>query len=692
MNLTFKAINHRDTLLAQVIALGDKNSKTLGMLPEGAFFHHAKMKTIIVALDSNEFAGYILFRISQRKRLVSITHLCVHDDYRSRGISTLLLKEVKRKYESLFRGIILTCREDYKNASKLWENFGFKAIYRKRSRSKEEHHLIKWLYDFGNPDLFSHSEKEDERVKALIDCSVLIPMSESLSENNVESHALLADWLHEEAEFVFAPEVFNELNRDADKTRAQKTREFLKRFDTVIFKPDIRDKIFNALQTIKPGNTSNDLSDRKQLAECIVSNTPYFITLDSDILAVSEDLFKDYSIHVLRPIDFILLIDESSNNLDYHSLRLAGANYETGRIKSDEVEIIVDLFSGMHQEERKPDLRNAIIKCASDLKNGLVRVVSDKEKIRIAAYGIRIESDVVLLEFIRVKKLKIANVLFQQLVKDIIAFSIGKKLHRIIINENRLSDAQENILALMGFVKSNDTWEKISLSGLFTFDELLSNTLIKNSVDTENILNKINSSEGLLKEVLKVELERKLWPVKISDISIPAYIIPIKPHWASHLFDFYISNSNLFGASETLSWNRENVYYRSVNPVSEKSPARILWYLSSEDKSATGRNKGIAACSYLDEVSVDRVKLIFQKYKHFGIYKWEDVYKLAHKEIMSDIKALKFSSTEVFKNIIPLKEVDKIMIQNNRPKNTFASPVEVSVDIFNSIYKLGINE
>lgn len=692
MSLTFQAISHRDTLLAAVIALGDKNSKTLGMLPEGAFLHHAKKKTIIVALDGQHLAGYILFRISQRKRLVSITHLCIHENYRSKGVSAELIKEVKKRYEHLFAGISLTCREDYKDASRLWEKFGFKPVHRKRSRSKEEHFLIKWLYDFGNPDLFTYQAKEDAKVKALLDCSVLIPLSEPLSINNTEAHSLHADWLQEEVEFVYAQEIFNELNRDLDKVRAAKTREFLKRYDAVKFKPDDRDDILSALENLKPGNSSNDISDRKQLAECVTSGVTYFITLDRDILDLNEELFKRYSLQVLRPADFILLIDEITNTFDYHSLRLAGANYETGKIKSDEIEKIVRVFWGQNRNERKSELRDAVIKCSSDPKNGIVRIVKDSLNNRIASYGVIVTENGLYVEFIRILKLKISLVLFQQLIKDLIILSLEKSLSVVIIKEDNFSEVQHSILSSMGFQQYDNAWKKISLSGLHTLEELSSNFLIRDHFDVESIVHKIQHSDEALKEVLKLELERKLWPAKISQILIPVYIIPIKPLWASQLFDYYIANSNLFGSRESLTWSRENVYYRSVKPVSERAPGRILWYLSSEDKSATGRNKGIVACSYLDEVYVDRAKDIFQKLKHYGVYEWADVYKLAKGQILSDIKALKFSDTEVFEKIVSLDKITQIMLFHDRPKNSFASPVEVSIDIFNAIYKLGTNE
>jgi ribosomal protein S18 acetylase RimI-like enzyme/predicted nucleic acid-binding protein len=692
MHFTIRAISHRDDLLSEVIALGNKNSRTLGLFPEGAFLDHAKRKAIIVATEDSAFAGYVLFRISQKKRLVSIVHLCVQEEYRGHKVAIKLLNAVKEKYKDLFRGMSLSCREDYTEACKLWENFGFKAMSKKLSRSKDERFLIKWIYDFGNPDLFSFKEVEKERIKAVIDCSVTIPMSELSNSDNTEAHSLKADWLEDEVEFFYAPEIFNEINRDRNNQRADKTREFLRNYEAVKFKPDERDLIYTSLEPIKPGTSKNDISDRKQLAECIASATKYFITLDDGILDLNEVIYKEHGIKILRPTDFILLMDELSNTLDYNSLRLAGANYDQAKMKSEEIEKIIEEFSGVNLNEREDEIRNCIIKCASDAKNGVVRTVKDRDGKRIAFYAMTKGKDEIAVNLIRTKGLRISSVLFQQLVKDIIGMALVRNASIISINDLHLSEAQKSVLLSNGFERRQYGWQKITLRGLYSTQELLSEDLITKNFDTTVIQKKLGDTEEHTQVILKLQLERKVWPAKLTDIGLPVYIIPIKPFWASQLFDFYIADSNLFGAKEALSWSRENVYYRSVKPVSEKSPGRILWYLSSETKSATGRNKGIVACSYLDEVCVDRVKNVFKKFQHFGVYEWKDIYQLAGKQLLADIKALKFSDTEVFKNIVPLNKITEVMKLHGRLRNSFASPVEVSIDIFNSIYKIGIND
>ena len=654
------AISHRDVLLKQVIALGDKNKQTLGMLPEGAFHQHARNKTIIVAVENNNLAGYLLFRISQKKRLVNITHLCISDEYQSKGVAIALLQELKLKYQNLLSGMMLTCRADYERPSQLWEKFGFKARIRKRSKAKTgEYYLIKWLYDFGNTDLFSDLSLENPKIRVVLDSSILIPLSDNeASLANSEVAALNADWLEDEVEYAATQEIFNELNRDKDLPRAQKTRDFLKKYEVVHFKPDGRDRLVKDLKAYLPGETPNDISDRTQLAECIASGATYFVTLDKEILDISEPLYEKYGLDVLRPVQFVLLIDEASNSLDYRSFRLAGANYDSTKLRGEDIEDLVTDFCGVVVNERKQDLREIITSCVKDLKKGNVRVIRDKNSEAIGVYGIQFDHTGVSLDLVRIKRSSIAVVLFQQLVRDIILFSLHHDTKVVIINEANISEEQESILSTMGFTITNNKWQKLSLYGIRTLEQVLTDPNVEKQFDTTQLLQAINTSEA--KDTIIVNLERKIWPLKISTVNIPVYIIPIRPFWASQLFDFYTADASLFGASESLAWSRENIYYRSVNPVTEKAPGRILWYVSSDEK-VMGRSRGIVATSYLDEVYVDRAQEIFRRCKRFGVYQWKDIYKLANRSNLSKIKALKFSDTEVFKKIIHLKAIDHIM-------------------------------
>ena len=76
-----------------------------------------------------------------------------------------------------------------------------------------------------------------------------------------------------------------------------------------------------------------------------------------------------------------------------------------------------------------------------------------------------------------------------------------------------------------------------------------------------------------------LDLEKGLWPLKIRELNIPTFIVPIRPEWAMHLFDEDIAKQDLFGGEPSLILNAENIYYRASVPKVLTAPGRILWYV-----------------------------------------------------------------------------------------------------------------
>ncbi|MFV8269501.1 GNAT family N-acetyltransferase [Flavobacterium sp. GT2N3] len=689
--MEIKVIDSNDPILKGVVALGKKNGNTLGHFPEGAFIDHAKKKCIIAAVEKDQLLGYILFRITQSKGIVSIAHLCVDSECRNKGIAKKLLDAVKAKYQYIFRGIALSCRTDYIEASRFYEKNGFIAASKGRSRSKEEKYLVRWFYDFGNQDLFSAIHVSDSKFNVLLDANILIKLRDIKDDEINEIQALNADWLVDEVDYFYAQEMLNEINRDSDKARADSTRKFISKYKDARFIPEEKNVIYGELEKFLSGKSANDISDKNQLSECITSGIDCFITTDKEILSASDEVHELYSVRVLTPSEFILHIDQLKNKDNYNSVRLAGANYETKSIESSDINQLAGLFISKELDEKKHELSDKINSVIGNFKNSYIRIVKDSRTEYIGFVAGTFTNEVFSITVLRTKKNKIANILFYQLLTDIMNHASENGLSKIIIDDKYLTDAQIQIIERFDFEKKDLGFNKILINGIIDTSQLITHeTIISNNIDISSITEKINSLDDEEdKKILKFRLERQWWPLKLKDLEIPTYIIPIKSYWSSQLFDFHQADQSLFGAKAELVWHRENIYYRNVMPVSEKYPARILWYVSSEKRTTTGRDKGIVACSYLDEVTIAPAKSLFQRFKNFGIYEWKDVYDLAKKDSDKEIKAIKFSDTEVFKNKIGLNKITQILNENGRKKNTFTSPLEVSKEIFNKIYEIG---
>jgi len=293
------------------------------------------------------------------------------------------------------------------------------------------------------------------------------------------------------------------------------------------------------------------------------------------------------------------------------------------------------------------------------------------------------------IKAIRTVKGKIASPLFQQLLREVIDLAIEKGCSLVVNEEAYLSDDKISSLTSFGFSFNGTYWYKIIVVGqVSSIETLQANGRIKECWDIAPLVEKIDSLPTPERSIFTLALERKLWPVRFTDIDVPNYIVPIKPYWAGQLFDHRIANTTLFGASPHLSWSKENIYYRSVKPVSEVAPGRILWYVSQDDRELSGRSKAIVATSYLEEVHIGPAKHLYQKFKNYGIYEWRHIFQLAREEAMKEIKALKFADTELFQKPLSLHQISATLKQFGRPGNSFASPVQISSQLFNELYRL----
>lgn len=681
MNIEF--INQSSKFFHNVIELGKKNSLTLGFMPDGGFEDHANKNAIIIAHNDMDLYGYLMFREVPRYSRISIAHLCINNMFRGQKVTTKLLDALKGKYvdKHNYHGISLSCRDDYKDASRVWENYGFVSKGKVRSRSSEEHYLNKWWFDFNKPDLFSFALAESPKVKALLDMNILVKLRDSHSNHNPaeDPRALLADWLVDETDYFYAPETHNEINRDEDLVRATNTRNFINNFNEVKCDFDKLKKIAKDLQTIIPGASDNDKSDRKQLATCIVSDVNYFITLDLGIIDRKDKIESVYDIQIFKPHEFIVKIDQLLHNEEYAPVTLNGVAFHTvSKINNRELDECIDKFHVKKNKEKKVVFTNIVSEAISKTNNVKVKVIK-KEDLYLAFFAYEYKYSELVIRFLRLSEGRVAQTLYMQLLSDFISKSIKKNIKKITLQELYITEYQESILNRMGFEKSNSNiWSKYvcnTIVDTLSLNELLSNI-------EHGMIDRLGLDYNQL-----LDIEYKLFPLKISDIDIPCYIIPIKSYWAGNLFDDKISGETLFGAEEDKLWNIENVYYRHKKPITEVAPARILWYVSKDKK--TARSGAIVATSYLDEVLTGKPKELFKTNKHYGIYEWRNISELCNGNVSEDIRVLKFSRTEVFETPIYYKEIQQVLVNCGRRTNTFASPVAVGKEIFNQIYRLG---
>ena len=183
------------------------------------------------------------------------------------------------------------------------------------------------------------------------------------------------------------------------------------------------------------------------------------------------------------------------------------------------------------------------------------------------------------------------------------------------------------------------------------------------------------------------EAEHLLWPAKILDCGIPSYIVPIRPGWASDLFDSGLANVRLCGADADLALNPESVYYRSARNGPSRPFGRILWYVSQVKRDP--ETMRIRPCSRLADVVVGPAKDLYREFRRLGVYSWGDVLKTADGDPEGHIMEMRFDDNELFPSPVQWNDFQGILGRHGKRTNV-QSPVEIPEPALVDLYRRGL--
>ncbi|GAA3989280.1 GNAT family N-acetyltransferase [Mucilaginibacter dorajii] len=660
------------------------NRATLGLMPKEAFKDCITKKWILVAEINNQVVGYLQFRYTAKNQTLSIVHLCVDISSRGQGLADKLLDKLVEDFKLKARGIKLSCRSDYAQAISFWTRYNFQPKGKLPSRGNNPNvHLVVWWFSFGGEDLFSI--QKNDKIKAVLDFNIIAKLMDMSVSDKVRDEIvqLQSDWLVTEVEYYQTSETTSEIFRDANTLRRDRSRLFLKDFPELnIDKPSIK-LVETELLKFFPGSSDNDRSDRRQVAESVLSGFPYFVTLDDGILKQAKEILASYQLKVITPSTLISEIDLSINAEDYYPNKLSGNNFTVGKLRPVDRSEIDEMFLNTGAGEKKSAF-GSILNDLVAKPTGCVQVIKEAGKT-VAFYGYLDADDSFMVPVIRTKQYSLRQTIFIQNINDLVKLALSKARNFIVVSDPFLTDIEKGILMGSGFFFQDDVYIRGIKSGLYEGAQL--------PTELSHISTKIPGLKKLIGVINKstleaLTLEKLLWPLKICDADIPCFIIPIKPYYAKELFDTKAAKSELFGVQPTLIWSKENVYYRNVNPNVEKFPARILWYASSDPKST--RQKGIVCSSYLNEVIVGPAKEVFKKHEKFGVYSWKrDISNLVKGVSDKPIKVLRFSDSESFPNVVQLAKIKQVLARNNESDNNFQSPLRIKSTTFMELYAMG---
>lgn len=703
LTVKIEVINEQSPHLKTVKELGDANKKTVGFLSHTAFIDHAKQGNIFVALDSHERCiGYVLYRYARTYNRHSLVHLCVASAHRDKGVAKFLINHLKEITKES-NGIGLHCRKDFK-LEKMWSRLGFVAKHEKTGRSKDGKLLTYWWFDNGHTDLFSTASKQklESRLCVVIDTQIFGEIYIDKETDFAESKSLFADWLQTELELCITDEIFNKIILLNDSKERNKQREFAQQKFTCLRSHQNFDSVVTSLSTLLSNKEAAiDEIEVRHLARTIASDSQVFVTLDSKLLELSSEIYEHFRVSIIRPNDLITQPDELRRKLDYQPVRLAGTTHlEQIPVQKGQENLLSNYFLCKEEGETKAKFQQQLLRfiAESDKFECLVVREGENQPLALVVYG-RLQKHELEIPMLRVENHPLSGTLVRHLIFKSILRSAREQRQFTRVSDSYLTESvMTAIQESSSFRRVTNGWLKINLALAETASELaqrlitLGSTLgqeyqiclqFAESLNTENILTDVQAS---------VDIERFLFPAKIIDADIPTFIIPIQPRWAADLFDEKLANQAILGRKPELAFNYEAVYYRSVkNSRGLQAPCRILWYVSGTQKKV-GKGKGyyelqsVRACSYVDEVVIDKPKELYQRFQRLGVYKLSDI-KQVNQDKHGNIMAIRFSDIELFDNPITSEQLREISANNL----SFLCPEKISHECFIRVYNLGIH-
>lgn len=690
-------ISRHTDLLDQVKALWKSNRNTLGPFPMGAFDEYAQKDTILIALDSGRCLGYLLYREVPARNEIALTHLCVDPQARGNGVARSLVDALKLRTAPR-RGIGLWCRRDY-SATQMWPRFGF--VYRKErpGRGSGAATLNYWWLDHGHPDLLTVANRQDDdtRPTVALDASVFFSFISENRADDDEIAAMQSDWVVPEVRYSVTTELLNEIGRcqnpnDRDRQLKLAHKLFLELPTNDSEFSRILDALDNSLGRAADQSVA---SDRRQLARAASGGADFFITQDQELLSVALDHRALLSLPVLRPAEFITRIDSLVRDTEYRPVALRGSCYISNPGPSIKIREMQDCFINHEAGETRQAFQSTLKDLLTHPKHSVLRVIRDRENTPIGLLGIDLRNpSFASLRVCRVSKGRDAKTLACQLLEEAILESNKRGINLCVIDDDNASLEVAEMQNEMGFMLAGGKPLKLSIRG--TAKRQDASGIIRERTASigqilPNLTDYVQKIQGALSDynnpLAGVQAEKLLRPLKIEDLSLPCYIVPIEAAWASQLFDDELAARDLFGAKPELMFRRTNAYYRSARQCGIAAPGRILWYV----KKSAGHmgTKAIRGYSYLDEVIIDSAKSVFSQFRRFGIYGWKDVLALTDGRPNDQVMALLFSYSERFDKPVHFEDVQNTLKHWDMPRNQFQSPLRIPEGAFIDIYSEG---
>lgn len=670
--------------LAAVIELGDRHRGTMGQLPYAGFEHAASSNHIVVVFAFQQgpettLAGYCLYDpTTKAERYARIAHLCVADEHRGRGLARQLVAAVRSRCADRL-GLRLKCRRDW-SANNVWPALGFEPVRNLRGRSKDGHELTEWYIPNRHEDLFSVPISPDQ-VLVAVDSNVfcdlygLDPTRRSQYSGTV---ALLA--ATEQVRLARPASVTVELN----KTSAQRDREHLLRTAAASELPvltgttaeieRVRQDLIAAVPNADLRSDKSLMDDALLIAEAAVGGADIFVTRDGRaVSALGPTAFKNHEIVVMDPTELPTHLVQLASAAQHLPVQLAETRYTVspGTSNAWDPNGLVGLLDKAGSERRAEFnqlLRGIAERSATTATRRLVQTPAGQS---LAAWATSVEAGSLVVPLLRIADGPLRHTIARQVSLQLRRAAVTSGVSEIRITDGHLGHSVMELLRQDGFYLDPTTPEND--------DHMITVAYAIRACAPWGEIRRLvgpAGTAGLEVQVPAVsaaaDYERIWWPAKITDATLPTWLIPIRSGFADELLGHV---PTLLPRGEGLGLSREHVYYRS-GQSQPAAPGRIIWYASDRDMQAV-------ACSRLTDSLIGSPEALHRAFRQFGVWSLEQVRGAADRRGL--VNALRFADTEIFPNPIRLGRLRELSERSAR--FTIQGPTSISGDQFSRLYQ-----
>ena len=648
-----------------------RNSRTLGFLPRKALDDYLEKGTVLGAKsDTGVLVGYLLYAANPFR--FRVVHLCVSDDFRNQKVARRLVDELK-KTATTQKDIGLHCRRDYL-AHHMWPALGFVPLNEKPARSGTGHTLTLWYLDLAPGERLGlfRANTSDETVDVVVDSQILFDFHEPENDKTKPSKSLLSDFLAGAIHIFLTDEIYLEIDRSKDPKRREVSRQYAGGFPKIDHDAKSAEHFTHVLGGLLPGSTPSRRSDIRHLAKTAASTVRVFVTRDEQLLKESASISNLTGLHVLSPTDLIIRHHELLERQSYVPDRVAGVGLAWRRWShEDSARFPFDSF--LNYRERKGNFKSILSAFLADPGRFRVEILhsgDDTIAVRVLALD---GGEKLVAPMVRIARAVDQRQFGRFVVADILARAVEEDLEIVQLGPGSMTPGLGHDLLEMGFTKRGDDFVRFCFSRCLNHEETL-----------ERIGELSPGATETYRNLTHLDLEGCCSPLGMEAADQKYFVVPVRPHFAMSLVDRRRSADDLFGGKAEVLLRWDNVYYRSrTHHRILRPPARILWYVS-------GKEKSIVAVSRLDETMIDNPKILFRKFKRFGILEWRDLCGICDGDPTREIMALVFSHTFSFREPVSLGTMRSIFSEDGRGL-TLQSPLSISGETFRRIFEQGFS-